>query len=272
MRFLHVTRAFYQCRVKVKIEMANSDPVQSLARGLQILELVAHSGDGLTLHELSASLEIKAPTVFNLARTLVMMGFLEKAARPVRYRFGRVAMELGVVWERRAITEKFAKMVITLSDRYPDSTVVISEPIGGEVVQTHRVERGKNQQFRRSVTDYAAPYAHVSSLCIYAFWGEREQEAYDRRYPFSEYGVRIWEDESALEKYLESVRRENLAVLDSGGQYRAAVPIQSPRGELIATLGIAFAPDFEITFSGRKRVLRKLRGAVQSLYENENSS
>ena len=68
--------------------MANNALVQSLQRGMTILDLVARSGSGLTLMEIADALSVKRPTAFNLTRTLVAQRYLVKTTKPVRFLLG----------------------------------------------------------------------------------------------------------------------------------------------------------------------------------------
>jgi DNA-binding IclR family transcriptional regulator len=61
--------------------------VQSVARGLRILTLVAESPEGLTAREIAAALDLRLPTAHHLVQTLVAEGFLMKD-KGHRYRLG----------------------------------------------------------------------------------------------------------------------------------------------------------------------------------------
>ena len=61
--------------------MKETGTVQSVTRGLEILERAAAAESGLTLAELAAALGVSRPTAFNLAKTLVVRGYLEKVSR-----------------------------------------------------------------------------------------------------------------------------------------------------------------------------------------------
>ena len=56
--------------------MANSDPVGSLMRGIDILKLIGDAENGLKICEIAVALNLKQPTCYNLVRTLAMCGFV----------------------------------------------------------------------------------------------------------------------------------------------------------------------------------------------------
>lgn len=55
-----------------------SDGVQSLGRAFDLLELLAESGDGLTLSALAASSGLPAPTIHRLMATLIQRGYARR--------------------------------------------------------------------------------------------------------------------------------------------------------------------------------------------------
>ena len=74
---------------------ARKPRIQSLARADAILSAVmAHEGPA-SLSTLSEALQLNKTTVFNLAESLVMLGFLQRATRGKGYQLGLRCLELG---------------------------------------------------------------------------------------------------------------------------------------------------------------------------------
>jgi DNA-binding IclR family transcriptional regulator len=63
--------------------------IQSLERGFMVLEVVARRRDGITLSELSRTLDLHTSTLYHLTRTLVALGYLRSGPDDKRYRMGR---------------------------------------------------------------------------------------------------------------------------------------------------------------------------------------
>ena len=61
--------------------MANSDLVQSLLRGLDIVELLAAHPEGMRLNDLADATGLKKPTAHNLLRTLCARDFVAQDDR-----------------------------------------------------------------------------------------------------------------------------------------------------------------------------------------------
>jgi DNA-binding IclR family transcriptional regulator len=69
--------------------------IQSLARADAILSAVMSQSGPISLSALSENLALNKTTVFNLAESLVVLGFLERTAQPKGYRLGLRCLELG---------------------------------------------------------------------------------------------------------------------------------------------------------------------------------
>ncbi len=63
--------------------------IQSLERGFMVLEVVARQRDGITLSDLSRTLDLHTSTLYHLTRTLVALGYLRTGPDDKRYRMGR---------------------------------------------------------------------------------------------------------------------------------------------------------------------------------------
>lgn len=67
------------------------ETAQTLDRGLRVLEVLAHTPDGLTITELAARLEINRTVVYRLVATLEQHGLVRRGGR------GRMHVGLGVL-------------------------------------------------------------------------------------------------------------------------------------------------------------------------------
>ena len=69
-------------------ERKKSPPVQSLDRGLVLLEFVARTQQPASLADLTQALEIDRSNVYRLANTLVLRGFLTQLSGSKEYVLG----------------------------------------------------------------------------------------------------------------------------------------------------------------------------------------
>ena len=62
--------------------------IQSLARGLRILDLLSQAADDLSVTELADALKVDKASASRLVSTLAQNGFTERDAKSRRYRLG----------------------------------------------------------------------------------------------------------------------------------------------------------------------------------------
>lgn len=74
--------------------------VQTLARGLRILDLMASGGDSVGVTELSKKLNVDKGSISRMLQTLVKYRFAERDPRTRRYRLGPRIGELHQQMER----------------------------------------------------------------------------------------------------------------------------------------------------------------------------
>ncbi len=249
--------------------MANSNLVQSLQRGMMIVDLVARSGSGLTLMELADALAVKRPTAFNLTRTLVAHRYLEKTSRPVRFLLGPAVLENAEAWRHREIAKQFEVLVRQLATEIPNAAVVLAEAMGGDVVAVHLIDKNRPGIVQHSSTRRLAPYVHASTLCFLAFWPPDEESAYETRYPFNEYGTGIWGDEQKLRTFLQETRERGYVAFEAPtGRFLVGFPVYSKESTLLATVGVSAASDLPLSSMEKNAIIDKVRKGVEGLHRH----
>lgn len=213
--------------------------MQSLSRGLAILDRVAASERGLTLVELCDELALKPPTAHNLARTLLANGFLEKTGRPVRYRLGRGCLDLAAAYASRTLLERAGRSVQELAGRFPAVTFTYSEPVAGEVRVFLRVSPERPGVVSRPGGRPMSPYGTASSLLCQAYWTDEERSAYQQRHPFWEEGAALWGNEERLGSLLAEIRQAGVAepAFEGNDAHLLAVPVFDRHDHLAGCLG-----------------------------------
>jgi DNA-binding IclR family transcriptional regulator len=222
--------------------MAGSDLVQSLDRGLRILELAGRSENGVTLVILAQELGLSQPTVFNLARTLVQRGFLAKTERPIRYTLGRAVFDLAQDGFRGWPIES-AKMeaLLRVLAAQPACSAIATDWLDGECLITMRMDASRRGVVQRPMQRVNSPYTMATSLCLLAFASDEDRASYLHRYPVPEYGGLHWSSESELLDFLEEVRTQGRCE-PPGEHYRVAAPFFGCGHMLLGSLG-AYLPN-----------------------------
>jgi DNA-binding IclR family transcriptional regulator len=238
--------------------------IQSLQRGMRILELVGQAEDGAALGELARRMELGKTTVHNLARTLVIAGYLVQRREPMRYVLGPALFDLAGRQRLHALHERASPMLLELSAEFPGSAALFAEPAGTEVRVALRVSHEHPGVIERPLDRFSPPYSNATSLLFLAFKGEEERRAFEAHHPFWETATHLWSSERELENYLKQVRVQHHATLDQaqGKAFPIAVPLFSERGELLAALGLAYRSTEKITAATKRRLVERVRAAA----------
>lgn len=217
--------------------------VQSLSRGLEILELLARAGEGLGLAQVAEGLSVKPPTAHNLLRTLVAHGFVEKTGRPVRYVLGSAIPRLAQLHATRTWAERAEASLRALSRCLPEATLTIAEYAGGEVSLVLRMSPENPGVMEHPRARHMHAYGSASALVFQAFLREEDRDAYRQRYPFWEYGAQLWQTPEALEACLRQTREQGHCVPPSAGAgtFCVAAAVLGQDGTIQATVGASLA-------------------------------
>ena len=252
--------------------MPSTDLVKSLARGLDILSLVAESDHGLRLSEIAAAMDLKPPTAHNLARTLTARGYLQKVGRGPHYALGPAALGLAEGHLRRRMIMLAESKVRELAEAFPTANVVFCEPMGGELTVRIRMSPERPGALQRPLSQTLNPYASASGVVYMAFCTAEERRAMAHRSPFQEYGAPFWRTREAFEAYLKEVREKGYAALKKPKQevYPVAAPVFGMRYETLATLGASLPWEPDVTTERQRRVIEAVREASGSLSSAEN--
>ena len=206
--------------------------IQSLARANGILEAVAASPKGsASLTEISQTLGLNKTTVFNLAASLVALGFLERAGDQAGYRLGMRNLELGSVVRRR----------LDISDIARPALLKICAATG----ETANLALPNMSAALRSTSYAGAPSPYHSSACgkaILAHFPPAMRKAICDSYPPTAHTPQTITDVALLERQLERVRRQGYATEteeNEVGQACIAAPIFDGFGEVAAAISVA---------------------------------
>jgi len=243
--------------------MPGNELVQSLARGLDLLRLLAESDHGLRLSDMVAATGLRRPTLHNLLRTLASRDFVTRDGR--EYGVGPAMYMLVAEDASSAFLRKAEGAVRLLSRRLPDAIVSFCEPVGGEALVRFRQYPDRLLMERNSGA-VLAPYQTASGLAFLAYADAEVRQALRLRQPFHVSGASIWQTEARLEEFLAQVRATGYVLppfcQDSGFKV-AAAPHLAGDGRLLGVLGAAWHVAPEAVEQGTAEVLAALREAAE---------
>ena len=235
--------------------------VQTLARGLRILELLAEFEDGLSSTELAELIDVDKSSMSRLMNTLVNYRFAERDEQTRRYYLGTHVQELG----RRAgqhaslrdIAQAYLQELATIT-RENAHVAVYSAPHALTIADIPSTEplRVVSEVGRRVPV-------HCSAIgkCLLAFAEIPMPMSYTR------YTDKTIIDAGQLAEQLETIRYQGYAIDDEEltlGVRGLAVPIRNREGRIIATMGLS-GPGVRLTYDNIPDLLTLLTEAANKV-------
>lgn len=216
--------------------------IQSLARADAILTAVMRHDGPAPLSVVADAVGLNKTTVFNLAESLVALGFLARTRSPKGYVVGLRCLELGRhVSSRLPVLEASMPAMLDLC-RTTRETVNLALPYLHEAILVESLESGHGVR----ATAYAgAKSSYHSSACgkaLFAFFPEER-----RRWHYEHVGLeRVTEfticDPELLEAQLADIRAKGFATEVQENELGAAcigMPIFGPFNEIVAAISVA---------------------------------
>ncbi|HLK63121.1 MAG TPA: IclR family transcriptional regulator [Bryobacteraceae bacterium] len=243
-------------------------PIQSLDRGLFLLETVAQSSDPVPLGELTDRLGIDRSSVFRLAHTLKRRGFL---ANPN----GRKDYVLGPSIWRLSQKYNWSKALVSLCREHLKALAELT----GET--THlAVREGRQALFidhyaatRQIVAvsgqagEFAPLHCTAHGKALLADFGIAELKAIFGAKPFKRYTSRTIVSIAQLAKACRKIKADGYA-FDDGEMLMEvrclAAPIRDDSGTVVASMGIS-APTARFPKERYKTAIRQVCDAAQQI-------
>jgi IclR family acetate operon transcriptional repressor len=216
--------------------------IQSLGRADAILSAVMGHDGAITLAALSEAVGLHKTTTFNLAESLVVLGFLARALQPKGYRLGLRCLELGRHVAKTLPILEISQPYLRELCRTTRETVNLAMPYLHEGII---VEALQSQQAVRA-TAYAGARTHYhSSACGKAMLAHFPEE--QRRWIYNSVGLpRMTEfticDPEAMEEELVVTRRRGYATdrqENEIGAYCIGMRIFGPFDQIVASISVS---------------------------------
>ena len=218
--------------------MANNDLVGSVVKAMALVKITAFAPNGLKISKLAEAANLKTVTCFNLVRTLIAVGFLEKIN-------GRlyVGSEISRLSATRFQSEFFhlaEDALLKLNRTWPRSTMIFAVPGPAGMEQIHRISFDHPGMIQRLNNELMPPYASAAGLLGLAFDpNENVRIRIEEKFPFPEFGINLWKSRKNLDAFLEKCRKDQVAVIpfDTDVFRRVSVPVFDRSGKFTAVIG-----------------------------------
>jgi DNA-binding IclR family transcriptional regulator len=217
--------------------------IQSLARGLKILELLGESQEGTSITELAEILNVDKASASRLVSTLAHYGYAEKDSVTRRFHLGPRVVSLSRSVLTRLPLREAAKPFLRLLMERTGECAHLAVPAQGRVLYIDQVESPATLRVNAQVGTMNPLHCTALGKALLAFG---DVEIPDN---LESYTPRTIVDPGLMRKALDQVRLQGYAVDDEefdAGVRCIAAPVFDFRGKAVGSIGIS-GPSTRVT-------------------------
>lgn len=210
--------------------------IQSLARGLKILDILGQYPDGISTTELSELLEVDKGSASRLVSTLAKYGYAERDEETRRYHVGPQVVSLSRSVLNRLPLREAAKPFLRQMMERTGECAHLGVAAQGKVMYIDQVESPVTLRVNAQVGTLNPLHCTALGKVLLAF-GNMDLPA-----ELPSFTANTITDPGVLKDHLEEVRRLGYAVDDEefdAGVRCIAVPVFDFRGKLAGAIGIS---------------------------------
>jgi IclR family transcriptional regulator, KDG regulon repressor len=210
--------------------------IQSLARGLKILDLLGQASDGVSITELAKTLKVDKGSASRLVSTLARYGYAEKDEVTRRYHLGPQVVGLSRSVLTRLPLREAAKPYLRQLMERTGECAHLAVPAQGKALYIDQVESPATLRVNAQVGTMNPLHCTALGKALLAFGDVEIPGTLERFTP------RTIKSKRVLQEHLEEIRRTGYAVDDEEfdpGVRCIAVPVFDFRGKAIGAIGIS---------------------------------
>lgn len=208
-------------------------------KGLEILELIAKTPDGMTINELRESLKLHRTSVYRYLKVLVKTGFVEK--RNTKYVLGSKALELASLYLGRLDVRRIAHPHLVQLAEKLQVTVHLAQLAGPEAIYIDKVETHHSLPLYSRVGRKVPLHCTALGKALLAFSPPERREILLGQLELKPCTNKTITDPERLLLELEEVRQKGYAI-DRGeheeGISCIAAPLFDFAGEVVAAISV----------------------------------
>jgi len=222
--------------------MDNRYFVESLRRGLQVLEAFSEKDHSLTLTEISSAVEMNKSTAFRFVYTLENLGYLERDPETKRYRPGLKVLSLGFVALNSLELAQIARPYLKAMSKQCGETTNMTVRDGDQIVY---VARNKTQQVISVNLQLGSRLpVHCTSMgkALLIDFSREELWQLLGEGPYPVMGPNTITTLDGLAAELEQVQRRGYAINDeelAAGLRSVAAPVRGRQSQVAAAINIS---------------------------------
>jgi IclR family acetate operon transcriptional repressor len=216
--------------------------IQSLDRGLAILEAVADSSEPVPLKQLTDLIGIDRSSVFRLANTLRQRRFLANPKGSKDYILGPTAWRLSRKYGRSVLGTFFHEHLRALTAKLGETSHLAVRESGQALFIDHHAPTGQVVSVSGQTGEFVPLYCTAHGKALLADMDLAELKAVLGRAPLHAYSKNTVVSLARLAKECARIRADGFALDD--GEYIeevrcVAAPIRDANGTLVASVGIS---------------------------------
>jgi DNA-binding IclR family transcriptional regulator len=215
-------------------------PVQSLQRGLTLIEAISARREGINLKDLAQAIGCSSAATYHLVQTLADSGFVKRLENPARYVLGTKLIHLLSNENQDRYYDILYDELFKLQKQLPGSCLYYSEYVGNHITVNRQIDANNPTQIQRQGTFNLPPYLSAGSTVHMAYWPEETRNQYMQIYPYQEYGQLVWGAWENYETLLIQTRKDGCVLIPERNplHLKLGLPILGKSGELMAALTV----------------------------------
>ena len=240
--------------------------IQSLARGLKILDILGQSSGGVSITELAEHLQVDKASASRLAATLARYGYVEKDEVTRRYQLGPQVVSLSRSVLTRLPLREAAKPFLRQLMEATGECAHLAVPAQGKALYIDQVESPATLRVNAQVGTMNPLHCTALGKALLAFGQLPLPESLEAHTP------KTITSKKLLRRHLDEVRQAGYAVDDEEfdpGVRCIAVPVFDFRGKVVGSIGIS-GPASRITPERLSALADQVVEAGQALSERMN--
>lgn len=222
--------------------MENQPRIQSVARALSIIDILAQAGGELALNEIASRVSLPKSTVHGLISTLRDFGYIQQSSFTGKYRLGIRLFEVGSIvaqgWEVRSVAAPYIEQL--LEEMGETVHLVILDKF--EVLYIDKREKPGALRIASQVGMRLPAHCTGVGKVLMAYLAPEQRQELISRKGLPRFTRKTLTDPTMLEVELAQVRTQGFAVdneeiMDS--LRCVAAPIRNQSGEVISAISVS---------------------------------
>ena len=216
--------------------------INSLDRGLQILEILGNSSNGLGVTSLGEKLEVDKSTAYRLLTTMGARGYVEQDQETKKYNLGLKIIELSSKVLDKIELRKEAKPFMKELMQKSGETVHLATLAQGNVIYIDQEESPSMISINTEVGREAPGHCTAIGKVLWAHLSEEELNQILQKKELTRFTAHTITSIPELKLHLKKVREKGYAFDDEEftvGVRCLAVPVWNHKSKVIAAFGIS---------------------------------